>query len=152
MFKPRPRGRLHGLTGRPYGTDDVERRLREVESQLGSHQERLQRQRQRLDDQRARLDHQRDRLEGFEVEVTELGVVYGRLEHQIAALEVRAADMATDRTELAATDTERAEARRLLDEVQDEHARIRARFQVVTRYEERVRRLEQALKPERDKA
>ena len=38
-----------------------------------------------------------------------------------------------------------AEGRGLLDEVRTEHARIRARMQVVSAYEERLRRVEESV-------
>jgi chromosome segregation ATPase len=129
----RPRSRIEAL----------EARLAEVTSQVASQQGRLQRHRQRL-------DGHRDRLDVVEGKVANLAVVFARLEHQVAALEVRAGSADADPVALLATDAEMGEARRLLDEVEREHARIRTRFQVVTRYEERVRRLEEALKPTPD--
>ena len=48
----------------------------------------------------------------------------------------------------ATTEPERAEARALIDEIREEHSRIRTRFGVMARYEERIRRLERALEPE----
>ena len=69
---------------------------------------------------------------------------------QVGAIEERLQDL-TDKVEAGgydATDGEKAEARSLIEAVREEHQRIRVRFGAVTRYEERLRRLESALAEE----
>ncbi|MFL6159082.1 MAG: hypothetical protein ACJ72D_23590 [Marmoricola sp.] len=68
-----------------------------------------------------------------------------RLSPQVAALEQRVEDLRTrlDDPEFTADDAERAEARRLVDEVRSEHAKVRARISAATVFEERLRVLEQ---------
>jgi len=70
---------------------------------------------------------------------------FGSLEVRLADLEQRLADT---RSGVAATqpDSDQLDAgRALLDEVRTEHARIRARMQVVSAYEERLRRVEESV-------
>ncbi|HET6152204.1 MAG TPA: hypothetical protein VFE15_04565 [Marmoricola sp.] len=70
-----------------------------------------------------------------------------RLSPQVAALEVRIADLG-ERIEAApapGTDTDRAEARSLVEEVRAEHARVRARISAATVFEERLRVVEDKL-------
>jgi hypothetical protein len=65
-------------------------------------------------------------------------------------IEERLQDL-TDKVEAGsydATEDEKAEARSLIEAVREEHQRIRVRFGAVTRYEERLRRLESALAEE----
>lgn len=114
--------------------------------------ERLENQRRRLDAQAERLERQHERLAAVEQQLGSLTTVYQVLEHQMASLEVR-----MDQLERAvvddtpdSTDAERAEARGLVAEIREEHRRIRARFGVVARYEERLRRLEKVLDPQPD--
>lgn len=67
-----------------------------------------------------------------------------RLAPQVAALEARIDDIRRrlDDAALApATDVE-AEQRTLLEEIRTEHARVRARLQAASHFEERLRRLE----------
>jgi hypothetical protein len=69
---------------------------------------------------------------------------------QVGAIEERLQDL-TEKVEAGgfdATDGEKAETRSLIQEVREEHQRIRVRFGAVTRYEERLRRLESALAEE----
>ena len=116
------------------GHADLEKRLARLETRLTKQEERLRRQKERLDEVRPRRI-----LSVMEILAT-----------QVAALEERVADLAeqVERPDYAATDDERAQARRLVDEVREEHRRIRVRFGAVTRYEERLRRLEAALAEE----
>lgn len=78
--------------------------------------------------------------------VSEMRGTFTELEHQIAALEVRLAELAagTQPPTLQPQGGDH-EAWDVLDRIQAEHARIRARFQVISAYEERIRRLESAV-------
>ncbi len=115
--------------------------------------------RTRFDDQQQRVGRQDQRLRALEAAVKELGrataldaaererrdAQFGTLEVRLADLEQRAADA---RSALASTplDDERlAEGQGLLEAVRTEHARIRARMQVVSAYEERLRRVEESV-------
>lgn len=132
-------------------------RLAALESQLETLSKRvdaqttvISAQRDRLNKQKGRLDAQHERLAGLERRTGELSTVYAVLEHQMASLETR-----MDRLHALVTDQvppadepERAEARALVDQIREEHSRIRTRFGVMARYEERIRRLERALEPE----
>lgn len=76
--------------------------------------------------------------------------LYEILSAQVGALEERLQNL-TEKVELGAfeaTDQEKTEARSLVEEIRDEHRRIRVRFGTMTGYEERIRRLESALAEE----
>ncbi|HEX4189384.1 MAG TPA: hypothetical protein VHZ06_00205 [Marmoricola sp.] len=68
-----------------------------------------------------------------------------RLSPQVAALEARVEDLRArlDDTGYPADDAERAEARRLVEEVRSEHAKVRARISGAVVFEERLRVLEE---------
>lgn len=89
------------------------------------------------DDVAERLDRQHRRIADLERELA-------RVAPQLAALEQRVEDLRAS-LELpgAATDAERTEAGRLLDDVRAEHARVRARISAATVFEERLRVLEE---------
>jgi hypothetical protein len=134
---------------------DLGRRLRAsrrfaLEQRLARTEERLNRQGERLKRQDERLRLQKELM--YEVRPAALRALslFEILGAQIGAVEERLQSL-TEKVELGrydATDEEKAEARTLLEEVREEHHRIRVRFGVVTRYEERVRRLESALAEE----
>ncbi len=119
--------------------------LTALRARVDAHQERLGRHDQRLKDLETRLK-ELDRatvLDTTERERrdTQLGTVEARL----ADLEQRLDDAAFDDT-TTPPDAERlAAGRDLLDEVRTEHARIRVRLQVVSGYEERLRRVEESV-------
>lgn len=72
----------------------------------------------------------------------------GAVETRLADLEQRLADALAARADGGAPAPDAAalaEGRSLLDEVRDEHARARARMQVVAAYEERLRRVEESV-------
>jgi exonuclease VII small subunit len=115
--------------------------------------------RTRLDDQKQRVTRQDQRLKALEARVKELGRATAldlregeRRDAHVGSLEVRLADLeqglADLRSGVAATapdDDQLAAGRTLLDDVRTEHARIRARMQVVSAYEERLRRVEESV-------
>ncbi len=74
-------------------------------------------------------------------------VEHGRMSFQFGSIEQRLGEIeqriATGT--FVADDAEQAEARRLVDEVRREHDQARVRFQIVSHYEERLRRVESAL-------
>jgi chromosome segregation ATPase len=136
--------------------DGLRRRLRrssgydELAKRLAKAEARLQRQDERLKRQRERLDRHKERLDVINPKAWQAATLLEVLAAQVAAIEERL-QILTDKVDFrgdASTDAEKAEARTLLEEVREEHRRIRVRFGVVTRYEERVRRLEAALAEE----
>lgn len=113
----------------------------------------------RLDDQQQRLGRQDKRLGDLEARVKELDRLttldtvererrdaqVGTLEVRLADLEQRLADIPAGATGIPLDDEQLAAGRGLLDEVRTEHSRIRARMQVVSAYEERLRRVEESV-------
>jgi chromosome segregation ATPase len=146
-------------TGLEERTTAVESRLNKISDRLGNQRSQLDNQRTMLEKQRARLDRQQERLERqlarmreeserlteLAARVKTLTSVHTVLEHQMGSMETRLERLLNAGEEVTSTEPERAEARQLLDAVREEHSRIRARFGVMTRYEERIRRLEAAL-------
>ena len=133
-------------------TTAVESRLNTIADRLGNQRALLEKQRARLDRQQEKLQRQlaqmreeSERLTDLAARVKTLTSVHTVLEHQMGSMEARLERLLSAGEEITSTEPERAEARRLLDEVRDEHSRVRARFGVMTRYEERIRRLEAAL-------
>jgi len=116
----------------------------------------------RLDDQQQRLGRQDQRLKDLEAKVKLLDraitadtaerdrrdTQFGTIEVRLATLELRLDDARSGLSgdPGAGPDDEQLDAGRvLLDEVRTEHARIRARMQVVSAYEERLRRVEESV-------
>lgn len=147
-------GIIGSTRGRRSGDGDLvavlEARVHELSDRLELQKAAQARQRQRLADQTARNAQHDEKLAELEFRFNALNTVYQVLEHQMATFETRLnrLDVVLHQPAPTSTDAERSEARALIDEVREEHARIRARFGVVARYEERVRRLERALEPE----
>jgi predicted nucleic acid-binding Zn-ribbon protein len=126
------------------------RRLDALERRLGKTEERLTRQGERLKRQGERLRRQRALLDRANRTARRTHSLFEILSGQIGGIEERLQNL-TEKVELGrydATDEEKAQARTLLEEIREEHRRIRVRFGVVARYEERVRRLESALAEE----
>ena len=95
---------------------------------------------------RAFLDALRD-VRALRVRVDDLERELIRLSPQLAAVEDRLERLRAKVEDPAflADDAERAEARRLVDEVRAEHAKVRARISAATVFEERLRVLEEKL-------
>lgn len=68
------------------------------------------------------------------------------LPEQVAAIEVRLGDLEADRRIADIPEGDADTSRTALDEIRSEHQRIRARLAVVASYEERLGRLENAIK------
>jgi K+/H+ antiporter YhaU regulatory subunit KhtT len=68
----------------------------------------------------------------------------------VGAIEVRLQDLSDKlgKGRFETNDEDTASARSLVEEIRDEHRRIRVRFGTMTLYEERIRRLESALAEE----
>jgi chromosome segregation ATPase len=128
----------------------VERRLAKTETRLKRQNERITSQGERLKRYDERLRGQKQRLDQATRMATRTHSLFEIIRSQVAGIEERLQNL-TERVERAqydATDQEQAQARSLLEEIRDEHRRIRVRFGVVARYEERLRRLESALAEE----
>jgi DNA repair exonuclease SbcCD ATPase subunit len=104
----------------------------------------------RVTKQEEKLTRQRDRLDAITPTARRAHTLLEVLAAQNSAIEERLQSLTeqVERHGYDATDVEKTEARKLIDEVREEHRRIRVRFGVVTRYEERLRRLESALAEE----
>ncbi len=139
----RLRDGMRRLVRRSSGYDELAERLAKAEA-------RLERQDGRLKRHAERLDRHKERLDSVKPAAWQAATLLEVLAAQIGAIEERLQSL-TDQVEFRGddpTDAEQAQARTLLDEVREEHRRIRVRFGVVTRYEERIRRLESALAEE----
>jgi predicted nucleic acid-binding Zn-ribbon protein len=140
---PGLRGWLRKGLQRASGHDQLATRLSRTEAILKRHAHRLS----RLDE---RLRNQKELFEETRLAAWKAQSLYEILSAQVGAVEERLQDL-TEKVEVGAfdaTDEEEKQARNLLAEVRDEHRRIRVRFATMTRYEERIRRLESALAEE----
>jgi hypothetical protein len=115
----------------------------------------------RLDKQRTRLDQQAKQIAELKATVAALGKrlrpvelasSHRELEHGRAAIQVGVCEERLGRIEerlrgelFVGDAAEHAEARRLVDAVRHEHEQVRIRMQVIGQYEERLRRLEDAV-------
>lgn len=115
----------------------------------------------KLDKQRAQLDRQSTQIAELKSSVAALGkrlhpvehaskhreVEHGGLAIQIGIVEERLGKIEESLrgAEFDADDAERAEARSLVEAVRREHEQVRVRMQVIAQYEERLRRLEDAV-------
>lgn len=153
----------------------TENAVRELSKRVGRHKENLTEHQDRLVKHRERLDTQRADIASLRVElkrqaqvitdqrktITRLrddlqsligadnlrSVDWGRALHQLGALETRVGRLeeTVEKEEFAADDSSVAEAKSLVDTVRREHDQVRVRFQVISSYEERMRRLEAAV-------
>jgi len=115
----------------------------------------------KVDKQRAQLERQSTQIAELKASVAALGkrlhpvehasshreVEHGGLAIQIGIVEERLGKIEEGLrgAEFVADDAERAEARSLVEAVRREHEQIRVRMQVIAQYEERLRRLEDAV-------
>ena len=102
---------------------------------------------------RAVLERTDERVDQLESDLAVVRVDLERISHQLRALEQRldaaanavpAADSGTHATDRAG-EGNTPDPADVLAEIRREHERIRVRFQMMSRYEERVRRLENAV-------
>jgi chromosome segregation ATPase len=128
---------------RSSGVDELAKRLKKTDAKLA-------RQGERLTTLGERLKRNKELLDEMRPVAYRVQSLYEILAAQVGAIEERLQDL-TDKVEAAsyeATDGEKVETRSLIEAVREEHQRIRVRFGAVTRYEERLRRLESALAEE----
>ena len=137
------RTRLRRQLRKSSGVDQLTKRLAKTDAKVARPGERLTTLGERLKRNKELLDE----MKPVAYRVQSLLEI---LAAQVGAIEERLQDL-TEKVEAGgfdATDAEKAEARSLIDAVREEHQRIRVRFGAVTRYEERLRRLESALAEE----
>ncbi|WP_214370403.1 hypothetical protein [Pseudonocardia sp. H11422] len=137
------RGRLRAAALRPARPVWMRLRARMQHIAASAAQAETARLREGLDAQRAEQRAETDRR------VAELSRRLDDLENQlrlmgaqVAANDERIGDLERPAVELPGTDRERAQARRLIDEVRLEHERARSRLSAIAFYEERISRLE----------
>ena len=115
----------------------------------------------KVDKQRAQLDRQAAQIAELKSSVAALGKRLHPVEHASAHREVEHGGLAIQigiveerlgkieeglrSAEFVGDDAERAEARSLVEAVRREHEQVRVRMQVIAQYEERLRRLEDAV-------
>jgi chromosome segregation ATPase len=135
------------------GLQAVEKRTAAEHDRLDRQLERAERQVKRVDKLTETLAAVQERLGPIEGIFRVREVDHERMSSQLAALEARVgrleehlADHALVSGSDAGLDAEgRATATSLLDEIRREHEQIRVRMQVITWYEERLRRVEASL-------
>lgn len=89
-----------------------------------------------------RLDRQHKRIEKLERELERVAPQVAALEQRLAALETRTATTSPPQDAPGILESGDPTAAELLEAVRAEHARVRARVSAATRYEERLRALE----------
>ena len=137
------RTRLRRRLRKSSGVDQLAKRLAKTDAKLA-------RQGERLTNLGERVKRNRELLDEMKPVAYRVQSLLEILAAQVGAIEERLQDL-TEKVESGgfdATDGEKAEARSLIEEVREEHQRIRVRFGALTRYEERLRRLESALAEE----
>ena len=107
---------------------------------------RLDRQKGTIDRHRERIGKHDRRIAKVEAKTRLLSMDFARIELQLGALEAKVERLARERAAPVTGDSsDVARARNVVDVVQQEHQQIRARFQIISRYEERLRRVEDLL-------
>ena len=119
--------------------------LKTLRSRVDDHERRSARQDELLKDLQAKVTYL-DRARTMEAAERERrDAQFGTIEVRLAELEQRLHDARTQVGSTTPDGEELAEAQALVDDVRTEHARIRARMQVVSAYEERLRRVEESV-------
>jgi hypothetical protein len=125
---------------------------RENPGRLDAVLKRLDRQRRVIKEHGERIGKHERRLANVEKTTRLLVLDFARIELQLGALEAKVERVASRRDAAPVTGTtdDVTEARNVVELVQREHEQIRARFQIITRYEERLRRVEDSLVASQD--
>lgn len=137
------RRRLRRRLRRAAGYDQLRARLVKVESAQSGQADRLA----RLQD---RVGRTKERIDDIKLTAYRAHNAYEVLSAQVGAIEERLQDLAgaIGPGPRGMDDESATAARDLVEEIREEHRRVRVRFGVVTQYEERLRRLESALAEE----
>ena len=119
----------------------------DVDSQLAQYRQQLDRQAKQIDTLKTGLADLRTRFRPVELASANREVQHGRLKVQVGVFEERMGRLEQRLASgtFVADDAELAEARSLVEAVQREHEQARIRMQIVSHYEERLRRVEDAL-------
>ena len=118
--------------------------LTTLRARVDEHQRRMAQKDQQVKELEARVTYL-DRARVMEAAERERrDAQFGTIEVRLADLEQRLADTRS-RVADPPTDDELSRATGLVEEVRTEHARIRARMQVISAYEERLRRVEESV-------
>ena len=147
------RRRLGDARAAVVGTSGLRARVTRHATALAKLRESVDRLRERVQKQDARLAAVEGAVSDFQ-RATALSTVererrdthFGTMEVRLADLEQRVHDARASGGQADSPDAEAlAAGRSLLEEIRVEHARIRARMQVVSAYEERLRRVEESV-------
>jgi chromosome segregation ATPase len=134
------RRRLRRRLRRTAGYDQLVKRVAKLESVQARQTEKLA----RLQERAGRT---KERIEEIKLTAFRASSSYEVLSAQVGAIEERLQDLAgkLEAGRFDTDDEDTAAARGLVEEIREEHRRIRVRFGTMTQYEERIRRLESAL-------
>jgi predicted nucleic acid-binding Zn-ribbon protein len=135
--------RLRNVVKRPRGHAEFETTVLRVEQQI-------RRLRMELRKQRRRIEKLHKAEELRTARLRELQQHFGWMGNQVAALETRMAAVDEARSTVTQSiepsdDPVAVEVRALVEDVRRQHERVRVRFRVISAYEERMRRLEEAV-------
>jgi chromosome segregation ATPase len=111
------------------------------------HGRQLERQAKQIARLKADLAAVQGRLKPVELDSNHREIEHGRLSVQVGVLETRLNQLEErlGAGTFVADDAQAAEARSLVEAVRREHEQVRARLQLVSSYEERLRRVEEAV-------
>ncbi len=136
-------GRLRRRVAGPRASEEVAR-LRKQHETL---RDRIERQATQLATLKSTVAAMKERSLPFEQAANRRQVEHGRVSNQVGVLEERMGRLEERLATgpLIADDADTAEARALIDIVRREHEQVRVRMQIISHYEERLRRLEAAI-------
>jgi septation ring formation regulator EzrA len=131
-------------------TDPVRRglaRLRRKAFVPSSIDEQLRRQARQMEKLSAQVAQLREQWRPTSAAANYRAVEHGRLMNQVGVLEERLGQFEERLSAgtFVADGADQAEARSLLEEVRREHQQVRVRMQIISHYEERLRRVEDAI-------
>ena len=145
-------GRIDGRVDRTMRQQEklraqLERQGKQLESLKATIATMTERQGKQLESLKATIATMRERAAPLEQEAKTRMVQHSRMSVQLGALEERLGrlDEQLATGPVAGDDAARAEARSILDAVRREHEQVRVRLQIISHYEERLRRVEAAV-------
>jgi predicted nucleic acid-binding Zn-ribbon protein len=122
-------------------------RVERVGRQQESLRDRVERQAKQIDALKATVAAMKEKSLPLEQEANRRLVQHSRISHQVGVLEERMGRLEEQLSTgvLSHDDAAMAEARSIVDAVRREHEQVRIRVQIVSHYEERLRRVEAAV-------
>ena len=122
-------------------------RLRRAAFVPGSVTAQLDRQRRQIDGLTKSVAALKERVRPIELDSHRREIEHGRVKVQVGVIEERlgALEERLQGGTFVADDDSMAQARSLVEEIRHEHEQVRVRMQLVSHYEERLRRVEEAL-------